>query len=145
MNLPSFLWLWKIAAWSMGFTLFAYFLLAVSGVNMGYRRLAGQSRPKWLRSFHLLSGLIMVALVLILLGIGLVGTIGHYGSLGHSSHLIAGLSVVFLVFVSAISGLNITTRPPLARSLHIGTNLLLFLGFLFVTLTGWDVVQKYLQ
>ncbi|MDJ0552711.1 MAG: DUF4079 domain-containing protein, partial [Microcystis sp. M49637_WE12] len=34
---------------------------------------------------------------------------------------------------------------PLARSLHIGTNLLLFLGFLFVTLTGWDVVQKYLQ
>jgi hypothetical protein len=87
----------------------------------------------------------MVALVLILLGIGLVGTIGHYGSLGHSSHLIAGLLVVFLVFVSAISGLNITTRPPLARSLHIGTNLLLFLGFLFVTLTGWDVVQKYLQ
>lgn len=145
MNLPSFLWLWKIAAWSMGFALFAYFLSAISGVNMGYRRLAGQSRPQWLRPFHLLSGLIMVALVLILLIIGLVGTIGHYGNLGHSPHLIAGLSVVFLVFVSAISGLNIKTRPPLARSLHIGTNLLLFLGFLFVTLTGWDVVQKYLQ
>ncbi len=115
------------------------------GGKHGLSTTRGRSRPKWLRSFHLLSGLIMVALVLILLGIGLVGTIGHYGSLGHSSHLIAGLSVVFLVFVSAISGLNITTRPPLARSLHIGTNLLLFLGFLFVTLTGWDVVQKYLQ
>lgn len=145
MNLPSFLWLWKIAAWSMGFALFAGFLSAVSGVNMGYRRLAGQYRPKWLRPFHLVSGLVMVALVLILLVIGLVGTIGHYGSLGHSYHLIAGLSVVLLVFVSAISGLNIKSHPSLARSLHISTNLLLFLGFLFVTLTGWDVVQKYLQ
>jgi Protein of unknown function (DUF4079) len=145
MNLPSFLWLWKIAAWSMGFSLFAYFLLAVSGVNMGYRRLAGESRPKWLRPFHLVSGLILVSLVLILLLIGLVGTIGHYGSLGHSFHLIVGLSVVFLVFVSAISGLNINSRPPLARFVHISTNLLLFLGFIFVTLTGWDVVQKYLQ
>jgi hypothetical protein len=144
MNLPSFIWLWKIAAWSMGLSLFTYFLLAVSGVNMGYRRLASESRPQWLRPFHLVSGLILVSLVLILLAIGLVGTLGHYGNLGHSPHLIAGLSVVFLVLVSAISGLNIQTRQPATRFLHIGTNLLLFLGFIFVSLTGWGVVQKYL-
>ena len=144
MNLPSFLWLWKIAAWSMGLSLFTYFLLAVSGVTMGYRRLGNEPRPRWLRPFHLISGLILVSLVLILLAIGLVGTIGHYGNLGHSPHLLAGLSVVFLVMVSAISGLNIHARHPLARFLHIGTNLLLFLGFILVSLTGWDVVQKYL-
>ncbi|NEQ88363.1 MAG: DUF4079 domain-containing protein, partial [Moorea sp. SIO2I5] len=31
MNLPSFLWLWKIAAWSMGLSLCAYVLLAITG------------------------------------------------------------------------------------------------------------------
>jgi hypothetical protein len=144
MNLPSFLWLWKIAAWSMGFSLLAYALLAVSGINMGYRRLAGEARPVWLRPLHLAIGAILVGLVLLLLAIGLIGTLGHYGSLGHSSHLFAGVSVVFLVCVAGISGLNISAEKPLARPLHIGTNLLLLLGFLYVTLTGWTVVQKYL-
>jgi hypothetical protein len=128
----------------MGLSLFAYGLLAVSGVNMGYRRLAGERRPAWLRPLHLAIGAILVGLVLLLLAIGLVGTIGHYGSLGHSSHLFAGVSVVFLVLVAAVSGLSIHPEQPLARPLHIGTNLLLLLGFIYVSLTGWTVVQKYL-
>jgi hypothetical protein len=144
MNLPSFIWLWKIAAWSMGFSLLAYCLLAVSGVNLGYRRLAGERRQVWLRPLHVTIGAILVGLVLLLLAIGLVGTIGHYGNLGHSSHLFAGLSVVFLVLVAAVSGLNIHPSKPFARPLHIGTNLLLLLGFVYVSLTGWTVVQKYL-
>lgn len=86
----------------------------------------------------------MVGLVLLLLGIGLVGTIGHYGNLGHSPHLIAGVLVVALVVLSAWSSTQINPKRPWARSLHITTNIVLFFGFAFVSLTGWDVVQKYL-
>ncbi|MFN6181193.1 MAG: DUF4079 domain-containing protein, partial [Dolichospermum sp.] len=34
MHLPSFLWLWKIAAWSMGLSLMAYLFLAITGIWM---------------------------------------------------------------------------------------------------------------
>ena len=143
MNLPSFLWLWKIAAWSMGLSLFAYFVLGITGIWMFNRRTLKRPRPSWLRPLHLTIGSILVGLVFLLLSVGLIGTIGYYGSLGHSPHLIAGLSVVILVSLAAISGMQIGKKP-WARSLHIGTNLILFLGFVFVTFTGWNVVQKYL-
>jgi hypothetical protein len=48
----------------------------------------------------------------------------HYrslGSLGHSSHLPAGLAVVGLVLLSAGSATQINVKKPWARSLHIGT------------------------
>ena len=144
MNLPSFLWLWKLAAWSMGLAVFAYLLLAVSGGWLFFKRRTKEPRPGWLRPFHYLIGSVMVGLVLLLLTIGLVGTIGHYGNLGHSSHLIAGLLVVGLVLLSAWSATQISPKHPWARSLHISTNIILFFGFAFVSLTGWDVVQKYL-
>lgn len=128
----------------MGLSLVAYFLLGMTGVWMFRRRIAQKSRPRWLRPFHAIAGIAMVVLVLLLLGIGLVGTIGHYGDLGHSSHLPAGLLVVGLVLLSAWSATQINSSAIWARSLHIGTNLILFLGFLWVSLTGWDVVQKYL-
>ena len=41
MDLPSFIWLWKIAAWSMGLSLLAYFLLAVTGIWMFRTRASG--------------------------------------------------------------------------------------------------------
>jgi hypothetical protein len=144
LNLPSFLWLWKIAAWSMGLSLFAYTLLGLSGFWLWRRRKAKQPRPSWLRPFHYLTGGILVFLVFLLLAVGLIGTIGYYGNLGHSPHLIAGLSVVLLVSLSAISATQINAKRPWARSLHVGTNFVLFLGFLYVTWTGWAVVQKYL-
>lgn len=144
MNLPSFLWLWKIAAWSMGFVLVAYGMLAISGVWMFYCRTAKVSRPSWLRQFHYWTGIGIVSLVLLLLGIGLVGTLGHYGSLGHSPHLIAGLLVVGLVFLSAWSATQIGSKHFWARSLHIATNITLFGSLVLVSLTGWQVVQKYL-
>jgi hypothetical protein len=144
LNLPSFLWLWKIAAWSMGFVLVAYGLLAISGVWMFYCRAAKVSRPSWLRQFHYLTGIAIVSLVLLLLGIGLVGTLGHYGSLGHSPHLIAGLVVVGLVGLSAWSATQIGSKHSWARSLHIATNITLLGSLIFVSLTGWQVVQKYL-
>lgn len=144
MNLPSFLWLWKIAAWSMGFSLFAYLLLAVTGSWMLYTRETRQQRPNWLRPFHYAIGGGMVGLVLLLLGIGLVGTLGHYGSLGHSAHLPAGLTVVILVLISAWSATQISPQRGWARPLHISLNLALFIGFAAVSLTGWTVVQKYL-
>ena len=145
MDLPSFLWLWKIAAWSISWSIVAYFLLAISGIFMFNRRRSKRPRPKWLRSFHLITGSIMTTLVILLLGIGIVGTIGHYGSLGHSQHLFAGVLVVGLVLVSAFSATQISPLRPWARSLHIGSNTLLFGGFLWVGLTGWHVVQKYLH
>jgi hypothetical protein len=144
MNLPSFLWLWKIAAWSMGLSIFAYSLLAISGIWMFSRRKAKLPRPPWLRPAHYTVGLVMVLLVLLLLSIGLVGTIGHYGNLGHSPHLATGLIVVVMVLLSAWSSTQINPQRPWARSLHVTTNIALFFGFLFVGLSGLNVVQKYL-
>ncbi|XWK87074.1 MAG: DUF4079 domain-containing protein [Phormidium sp.] len=144
MNLPDFIWLWKIAAWSMGLSLAAYLLLGMTGVWMYYARLFRQQRPSWLRPFHYLIGSLMVALVLLLLAIGIIGTLGHYGSLGHSPHLPIGLGVVGLVLLSAGSATQISPRRPWIRYLHVGTNIVLLVGFLLVTLTGWSVVQKYL-
>jgi hypothetical protein len=144
MNLPSFLWLWKIAAWSMGFSLFAYLLLAITGTWMFYDRNTKQPRPKWLRPVHLAVGAVMATLVILLLGIGVVGTLGYYGNLGHSAHLPAGLAVVTLVLVSVGSGLQISPKRPWARPLHMSTNVILLAGFVTVLLTGWTIVQKYL-
>ncbi|WP_026104084.1 DUF4079 domain-containing protein [Anabaena sp. PCC 7108] len=159
MHLPSFLWLWKIAAWSMGLSLLAYLFLAITGIWMLRVRTTGEpplgvSLP-WnygqvrylrsaLRSLHYIIGITMVSLVLLLLAVGIVGTLGHFGSLGHSSHLMAGLIVVTLVLGSAFSATQIGSRKPWARPLHIGLNILLFSGFTWVSLTGWTVVQKYL-
>jgi len=38
MDLPSFIWLWRIAAWSMGLSLTTYCLLAASGGFLYYAR-----------------------------------------------------------------------------------------------------------
>ncbi|QLE55245.1 DUF4079 domain-containing protein [Nostoc sp. TCL26-01] len=150
MNLPSFLWLWKIAAWSMGLALVAYLLLAISGFWMWRLRSSGQA-PSFLlwsgtevRSLHYLMGISMVSLVLLLLAIGIIGTLGHFGTLGQSSHLWAGLIVVGLVLLSALSATQISARRFWARPLHISLNIILFLGLAWVSLTGWSVVQKYL-
>lgn len=144
LNLPSFLWLWKIAAWSMGVSLFAYGCLAVTGLGLRYTRQTERRRPLWLRPLHFGLGGTLVALVLLLLAIGLMGTLGYYGTLGHSGHLPAGLTVVSLTLLSAWSATRIAPHRPWARPLHIATNLLLLVGFLSVSLTGWSVVQKYL-
>lgn len=128
----------------MGLSLLAYVLLAVSGVWMLYRRRVAKPRPKWLRPLHYVIGGILVALVLLLLSVGLMGTLGYYGSLGHSPHLPAGLTVVGLTLLSAWSATRINPKRPWARSLHVGTNVALFLGLAAVSLSGWTVVQKYL-
>ncbi|RMF63531.1 MAG: DUF4079 domain-containing protein [Cyanobacteria bacterium J069] len=144
MNLPSFLWLWRIAAWSMGLSLLTYSLLGVSGLWMRRTRSQALEVPDWLRPLHMVLGGVLVLLVLLLLTVGLVGTLGYYGSLGHSVHLVAGLVVVGLVLLSAGSATQIGSGRPWARSLHVGTNLVLLLGFIAVSLSGWSVVQKYL-
>lgn len=143
-NLPTFIWLWRIAAWSMGLSITAYFILAISGFFILKFRQEKSPRPSWLRPFHWIMGSILVILVLILLAIGLMGTIGYYGSLGHSLHLPSGLIVVTLVLISAWSSTQIHPQRPWARKLHLGTNLILFLAFVLVGLSGWNVVQKYL-
>jgi hypothetical protein len=152
MHLPSFLWLWKIAAWSMGLSLLAYLLLAVTGFWM-LRARTGQDAPsiplltrgnQGMRSLHYIIGISMVSLVLLLLAIGVIGTLGHFGTLGQSSHLVAGLLVVGLVLLSAVSATQISARRPWARPLHIGVNMMLCVGFAWVSWTGWCVVQKYL-
>jgi hypothetical protein len=128
----------------MGLSLFAYCLLALTGTWLLVSRRAHQPRPVWLRPLHYGIGGTMVALVLLLLVIGLVGTLGHFGSLGHSAHLPVGLLVVGLSLLSAWSATQISPQCPWARSLHVGTNLVLLVGFVCVSLTGWTVVQKYL-
>lgn len=128
----------------MGLSLTAYLLLAISGTWMFYSRIHKQQRPKWLRPLHYIIGVIIVILVILLLTIGLIGTLGHYGSLGHSAHLPVGLTVVVLVLISAWCATQIQPQKPWARPLHITANFLLLLGFILVTFTGWNVVQKYL-
>lgn len=152
MHLPSFLWLWKIAAWSMGLSLLAYLFLAITGIWMLRMRTTGEQpagvllpwNREQMRMLHYIIGITMVSLVLLLLAVGIVGTLGHFGSLGHSSHLIAGLVVVALVLISAFSATQISAEKTWARPLHIGLNILLFIGFAWVSFTGWTVVQKYL-
>lgn len=144
MDLPSFLWLWKIAAWSMGLSLFAYLLLAITGSLIFSFRQSQTPKPQWLPISHYIIGWIMVGLVLLLLGIGIVGTIGHYGKLGHSGHFIAGWSVVVLVLVSAGSATQIRAHRHWVRAVHVGTNIALLLGLAWVSFTGWQVVQKFL-
>ena len=112
---------------------------------MFYGRVTRVGRPPWLRDAHYIGGIITVFLVLLLLAIGVVGTVGYYGSLGHSSHLWAGLFVVSLISLSAWSTHQIDARNSWARSLHVSTNAILFVGLAYVSWTGWEVVQKYLS
>lgn len=128
----------------MGFSLLAYVLLATTGGWISYARWTQKKQPQWLRPLHYTVGGSMVGLVLMLLAIGIIGTLGYYGELGHSSHLPAGLTVVCLVLFSAWSATQISPKHPWARPLHVGTNMALFCGFVVVSLTGWAVVQKYL-
>ena len=128
----------------MGFAIAGYLILLLSGSTILYSRIMRSRRPVWLKPLHLVTGGITVLLVLLLLFIGLIGTIGHYGSLGHSIHLVAGLLVVFLMLLSGWSALQISPQNPWARSLHLRTNIVLLGGFIFVSITGWQVVQKYL-
>jgi len=144
MNLPSFLWLWKIAAWSMGFAIFFYVILAVSGTSFILLRNRQINRPKWLRPLHQTIGFMMVFLILSLLSIGLIGTVGYYGNLGHSIHLPAGIIIVILSVLSAWSSTKINPRNPWAKKLHITLNIGLLFAFTFVGLSGWTIVQKYL-
>jgi hypothetical protein len=128
----------------MGLSLTAYAMLAATGGWMLYARQGKQRRPGWLRPLHYGIGAVMVTLVLVLLFIGIVGTLGYYGNLGHSVHLPAGIIVVSLTLISAWSATRISPQRPWARSLHVGVNIGLFFCFALVGLTGWDVVQKYL-
>ncbi|MBE9063144.1 DUF4079 domain-containing protein [cf. Phormidesmis sp. LEGE 11477] len=149
MDLPSFIWLWRIAAWSMGFSITAYLLLAISGAGLFYTRSDQRldqrlRRPSWLRSVHFTTGILMVLLVLLLLSIGIIGTLGEFGHLGHSLHLPAGLFVVVVTLVSAWSATRINPERPWARTLHLSLNAVLLFAFVAVTASGWSVVQKYL-
>lgn len=144
MDLPSFLWLWRIAAWSMGLSLSAYTLLALSGSVIYFARTEAKPRPSWLRPTHFALGATMVGLVLLLLSIGIIGTLGEFGSLGHSVHLPAGIIVVLITLASAWSATQISPKRPWARKLHLALNGALLIAFIAVTATGWSVVQKYL-
>jgi uncharacterized oligopeptide transporter (OPT) family protein len=94
---------------------------------------------------HRSSGVVLLLLVLLLLVIGLVGTLGHYGDLGHSVHLPLGLLVVGLVLASAATAAQILQDHPTARQTHVLINGGLFLALALVSWSGWTVVQKYLE
>jgi len=97
-----------------------------------------------LRSLHIFSGVVIVGLVLLLLAIGIVGTLGHFGTLGHSLHLPVGLTVVGLTIAAAVTGLRISGDRLHSRIQHRRVDFVLLLALVWVVFTGWDVVQKYL-
>lgn len=127
----------------MGLSLLAYLLLGITGIGLFSLRHFKRSRPSWLRMAHYITGLVMVSLVLFLFAIGLGSTLALYGTVGRSQHLIAGLSVVVLVLLSAGSATQISPKRPWARTVHVSINIVLFVGFTWVLLTGWEAVQKY--
>lgn len=143
-DLSQLLWLWKIAAWAMGLACLTYLVLGATGSGFWFFRWLRRRRPNWLRPLHYALGIVLVVSVLVLLFIGLVGTWWHHGGFGHSWHLPAGLGVTALVLLSASSAQAISPQRPWARRLHVGANITLFLGFVAVSLTGWNVVQQYL-
>ncbi|MFK8182144.1 MAG: DUF4079 domain-containing protein [Phormidesmis sp.] len=147
MDLPSFIWLWRMAAWSMGLSVTAFVLLAISGGTVLYARRSHSdllvNRP-WIRTVHYGLGAVLVCLVLFLLSIGVVGTLGEHGSLGHSVHLPAGLTVVALTLGTAWCATRISPERPWARKAHLTLNGLLLFAFMLVSATGWRVVQQYL-
>ncbi len=128
----------------MGLVVTGYLLLAVTGLGHLYWRRRLGYPGGWLRSLHFLLGLALVALMLLLLAIGIVGTLGEYGRLGHSIHLPLGLAVVALVLTSAWSASQISVERPWARSLHLALNGAMGLMLAGVGWSGWQVVQKYL-
>jgi len=128
----------------MGLSITAYGFLALSGGTLYFARQGGHAHPAWLRPIHFTLGVVMVGLVMLLLSIGVVGTLGEFGSLGHSVHLPAGLVVVSLTLASAWSATRISPKRPWARKLHLTLNGVLLIAFVTVTATGWSVVQKYL-
>lgn len=106
-------------------------------------RYSQRPRPTWLRPLHYITGWVMVGLVLLLLALGLVSTLSIYGTLGRSQHLIAGLSVVLLVLLSAGSATQISPKRPWARTVHVSINIALLVAYAWVLFSGWQVVQKY--
>ncbi|MBE9071026.1 DUF4079 domain-containing protein [Leptolyngbya cf. ectocarpi LEGE 11479] len=127
----------------MGLSLTVYTCLLVTGGAVWYGRSRQTPAPGWLRVIHIVLGGLLVALVLLLLSVGIIGTLGEHGSLGHSWHLGAGLSVVSLVLASVAAASQISVRP-WARSLHVAINGVLFVAFAAVSYSGWTVVQQYL-
>lgn len=127
----------------MGLAILTYGLLAVAGLTIRWRRSRDRS---WgvLGMVHRVLGVVLVLLILCLFTIGIVGTLGHFGSLGHSPHLVAGVSVVALTAAAAWSGWRIGEGTIEARSLHGRIVLLLGSLLVWVGLSGWFVVQKYL-
>lgn len=144
MHLPSFLWLWKIAAWSMGLSILAYLILLTTGSGLLIRYRLRYRQRALLIITHYMIGLCLIFLVFILLAIGIIGTLGHYGNLGHSAHLWAGLITVILVVLSGFSATQINSQAPWWRNVHISSNICLGLTLIWVSITGWTVVQKYL-
>lgn len=127
----------------MGLTLFAYSLLAATGLWIRTQRRGEQKYPSWLRPLHLILGTSLVSLVVLLLSIGIVGTLGEYGHLGHSWHLGAGLVVTGLAIASSITGLR-GAKTLAGRDRHVLVNGVLLIALLAVLGTGWTIVQKYL-
>ena len=128
----------------MGFTLLAYGLHTLSAFFLNTSRNHRPGLLPLVRSLHVATGIVLVGLVLLLLAIGIVGTLGHYGSLGHSSHVWAGSSVVILVLLSGLSSTQIN-RTFWGRPLHLTLNGILLVALIWVSWTGWQVVQKYLS
>ncbi|TAF56585.1 MAG: DUF4079 family protein [Oscillatoriales cyanobacterium] len=93
MNLPSFLWLWKIAAWSGMATLVILLLLIGVVGTLGYYGNLGHSA-------HLSAGLAVVALVLVSVGSGLqIGPKNPWARplhIGTNLVLFAGFAIVLL-------------------------------------------------
>ncbi|MGF1577075.1 MAG: DUF4079 domain-containing protein [Cyanophyceae cyanobacterium] len=143
MDLPSFVWLWRWAAWSMGGVILLYGLLLITGLKIFQQHRAWFSSGSAVRWIHITLGILLVGLVLELLAIGVVGTLGHFGSLGQSVHLGAGVGVTGLTLLTAWHGWQ-GRQWQSSRGIHLVLNGVLAVALIGVSWTGWQVVQKYL-
>jgi Protein of unknown function (DUF4079) len=137
------LWLWKIAAWSMGLSMLTITLLGVSGYRLWQSRNRGKPAKAWLYQAHPVLGKILVFLTLLLWSVGFYGTVQDHGHLRFSAHFWAGSVMVILVCTSAWTAFQIP-RYSWARPLHLGLNGLIVCLLFWVLATGWVVVQPHL-
>lgn len=144
-DIDDMLWLWKLAAWSASLATLVVICLAASGWMMRQARRYRRVRPGWLAPGHHTLGISLVGLVVLLWCIGIWGTLDYYGHLnpGHP-HFWAGNTMLGLVLGSAWSARQIHPKRPWARPLHITLNGAMVVTLVWVTATGWVVVQKYL-
>ena len=129
MDLPSFTWLWRIAAWSMGISITLYFSLAIVGIFYRMQRLRRKLYYwRWLRYLHYGLGVLFVFFVYC----GDFGSLWQFGSLLALARRFGGSDSHFSICMDSKS-----YSPPTS----LGQNLAFGIEYCFVCWLGFSIFK----